>query len=195
MRLVLLRHAAVEVEPAVLPALWQLSDEGRAGARTLAREPVWREIERIYTSPEVKAQETAQIIAGPNDISVTVVEGLREVARPHGQWFGDEYPGGYEAAVAAYYAGPNEPVHGWEPAARARTRICACIDALVRAGDDAVAIAGHGLTLSLYLAAVIGAEPLALWRTITLPDLAVVDVSRRELLQPFGRWRVALPPA
>ena len=38
MQIVLVRHAAVEADPAVLPSLWQLSDEGRAGARALGNE-------------------------------------------------------------------------------------------------------------------------------------------------------------
>src|SRR6266545_1388956 len=117
MRIVLVRHAPVEADPSQLPALWLLSDAGRAAARALAREPIWRDIDRIFTSPELKAHETAQIIAGPNGITVTAVEDLREAERPANQWI-DDYP----AAVADYFAHPAEATHGWEPPVKAQAR-------------------------------------------------------------------------
>ena len=189
MQIVLVRHAAVETEPGVLPSRWELSDEGRAGARRLAREPLWRPVQRIFSSPEAKVLETAHIIAGMNGITVTAVEDLREVERPAGQWFDERYPGAYAAAVRDYFSRPDEPIHGWEPAAVAQARIRACIDALAAWEPQGFAVAGHGLTLSLYLAAVAGSDPTEVWPTIALPDVAVLDRTGQTLLLPFGRWR------
>lgn len=183
MPLVLVRHAAVEADPAAPAARWPLSDSGRTAARALAREPLWRAIVRIFTSPELKAQETAQIFAGVNGITVTAVEDLREVERPPGQWF-DDYP----AAVAAYFAAPQASTHGWEPPVVAQARIHACIASLLGWESGPCAVVGHGLTLSLYLASLTGAAPAAIWAAITLPDLAVVDPERAAMLRPFGRW-------
>ena len=188
MRIVLVRHAAVDADPVVPSTLWQLSDEGRAGARRLARERVWRPLERIFTSPEGKALETAHIIAGPNGLTVTVIEDLHEVERPAVQCFGDEYPGGYAGAVRDYFARPEERTHGWEPPAAAQARIRACIDSLRGWEPAGFAVAGHGLTLSLYVAAATGLDPAAVWPTITLPDIAVVDTERGALVRPFGTW-------
>jgi broad specificity phosphatase PhoE len=189
MAIVLVRHAAVEVDREQAPVLWQLSDAGRAGARALARSPVWREVQRIFCSPEWKAHETAQIIAGMNGIAVSVIEGLREVDRPARQWFDESYPGGYAGAVAEYFAAPHRATHGWEPPAVAQARIRTCIDTLRAWEPEPFAIAGHGLTLSLYLASLTGAVPLAFWPSIQFPDLAVVDAAGGKVLQPFGRWR------
>lgn len=58
MSLVLVRHAPAEIDAAVPPALWSLTNAGRAAARALARDPVWREVRRLFTSPERKALET-----------------------------------------------------------------------------------------------------------------------------------------
>jgi broad specificity phosphatase PhoE len=189
MELVLVRHAAVEIDPAVLPALWQLSDEGRAAARALAREPVWRQVTRIFSSPESKAHETAQIIAGANGITVTVVEELREVERPANQWFDASFPGSYPAAVAAYLSARNDSLHGWEAPAIAQSRIRGCIDGLLAWEPGPVAVCGHGLTLSLYVASVTGIAPQEIWPSITLPDFAVLDTERRAIVRPFGTWR------
>lgn len=180
---VLVRHAAVEADPAAPSALWPLSDGGRQGARALARAPLWRPIDRIFTSPELKALETAQIIAGANGISVTAVEDLREVERPAGQWFDD-----YHAAVAAYFAAPDTGTHGWEPPHAAQARIRGCIDQLRRWEHAHFAVIGHGLTLSLYVGSLTGADPAAIWPSITLPDVAVVDPEPGTVHYPFGRW-------
>ncbi|MGD9889753.1 MAG: histidine phosphatase family protein [Dehalococcoidia bacterium] len=187
MKIVLVRHAAVETEPAVVPALWQLSDEGRAGARALARERLWWPIERIFTSPEAKALETAHIIAGPNGMTVTAVEDLHEVERPANQWFDDRYPGGYAGAVRDYLAAPERATHGWEPPAEAQHRIRTCIDWLRRWEPHGFAVAGHGQTLSLYVASVIGLDPWEVWRTINLPDYAVIDPGAGRLIRGFGQ--------
>ena len=190
MAIVLVRHAAVETDPEELPALWQLSDAGRAGARALARSPIWRDVQRIFSSPEWKAHETAQIIAGMNGIAVTMIEDLREVERPAHQWFDDRYPGGYAEAVAAYFAAPHQATHGWEPPAVAQARIRSCIETLRAWEPEPFAIAGHGLMLSFYLASVTGAGPLAIWLAIRFPDVAVVDPVGGRVLQPFGQWRM-----
>lgn len=189
MRIVLVRHAMVETDPAVLPSLWQLSDEGRAGARRLARERLWGPVQRIFTSPEAKAMETAHIIAGSNGITVTAVEDLREVERPAHQWFGDEYPGGYPGAVRDYFARPHEATHGWETPAAAQARMQACIDEFRRWEPEGFAVAGHGLTLSLLVAAATGADAAAIWPAIALPDVAMLDLEERRLVQAFGAWR------
>lgn len=189
MRIVLVRHAAVATDPAVLPMLWQLSDAGRAGARRLARERVWAPIGRIFSSPESKAFETAHILAGPNGITVTAIEDLHEVQRPAKQWFGDEYAGGYSGAVRAYFAQPDRAVHGWEPARDARARMLGCLGILREWEPYGFAVAGHGLTLSLLVSAITGLEPTMLWPTITLPDFAVLDTDQARLVQSFGRWQ------
>jgi broad specificity phosphatase PhoE len=188
--IVLVRHAGVEADPDVPPALWPLSDEGRWAARHLARERLWRPIERIFCSPETKSLETAHIIAGPNGMTVTAVEALHEVVRPAHQWFGEDYPGGYPGAVREYLTS-TDPVHGWEPRAAAQDRIVRCIDELRRWEPNGFAVSGHGLTLSLYVSSVLGVTAWEIWPSIALPDYAVLDQHARRLLHPFGRWRPA----
>jgi hypothetical protein len=51
------------------------------------------------------------------------------------------------------------------------------------------AILSHGLILNLYLARLTGEDPAALWQSIALPDLAIVDPERRAVVRPFGAWR------
>ncbi len=187
-QVILVRHAPVEIDPALPPGLWPLSDAGRAAARRLAGAPLWRDVVRIFVSPEIKAMETAHIIAGPNGITVTAVEDLREVERPADQRHND-----YPAAVAAYFARPDAAADGWEPPASARARITACIDGLAAWELGRFAVCGHGLTLALYVGALGGADPAAVWRSMRLPDVAVVEPGRA-VLRPFGAGAISLAP-
>jgi len=190
MQLVLLRHADVDVDLSVPAPLWQLSDLGRADVRRLARAPFWRRLERIFTSPEPKALETAQIIAGPNGLTVTAVEDLREVTRPTLHWFdASTYPGGYRGAVHDHLARPDHSTHGWETPRAAQDRITACFERLHALDSLPFAISGHGQSLSLLTAALTGLDPAAIWDTITVPDYAVVDVAERRLIRGFGLWK------
>ncbi len=181
MDLVLVRHAPAAADPTLAPALWPLTDAGRAAARALARDPLWRALRRIFTSPELKALETAHIVAGANGLTVTVVEDLREVEHPPDRRFAHD-----PAAVAAWLARPDEPVHGWEPAVAALARTHACIERLRALEAEPFAVVGHGLTLSLYVAALTGQTPLAVWHTLHMPDMAIVDVPSGRVVRPFG---------
>lgn len=122
--LTLVRHAAVDVDPASPSAAWQLSDEGRAAARALALSGP------ALTSPEPKAVETA----GLAGLDARVDDRLREVARP---WSDD-----YAADVRRWFDGEELP--GWERREHALERLRAALD-----GFDGVAVS-HGLAISLY---------------------------------------------
>ena len=181
-RLILLRHAAVETDPALPRERWPLSDEGRRSVRALSRSRLWRPVERIFTSPELKAQETAQIIAGVNGITVTVVEELAEAHRRRDTWFSD-----YGAAVAAWFASPAEAVHDWEPAADAQARMTHTLGRLLDLEPQPFALAGHGLTLSLLAAALTGEDAAVMWPEVRFPDVAVIDLHDGRFRRPFGR--------
>lgn len=188
MDIILVRHGAVAAEPDTPSVWWPLSDLGRAAARALARDPLWGAVEQMYSSPEYKAHETAQILAGPNGINVSLVGDLREVARPGQQWFDARDGLSYTEAVRAWFAAGSQPLHGWEPPAAARRRITACIARLYARERSPFAVVGHGLTLSLLVAEVTGVAPAEVWPSMTLPDIAVLDPARRVLRRPFGVW-------
>ncbi|MGH3002002.1 MAG: histidine phosphatase family protein [Gaiellaceae bacterium] len=139
--LLLVRHAAVVVDPAVPSREWPLSAQGR-GAATALSLPAGAAL----ASPEQKARDTARL-AG---LDAEVDERLCEVDRP----WSDAYP----ALVGRYLAG--EDVRGWEPREAALARMCAALDDF-----DGVAVS-HGLVISLY--AGLG---FAQWRALPFPAI------------------------
>lgn len=179
--IVLVRHAAVAAERDLPRQRWELSDDGRVQARALARLPLWRRVERLFCSTEVKAHETAQIVGSPNGISVSVVEGLHEVERGPEGWIAD-----YISAVRDWFEHPREPVHGWETAENAHARIERGVKDLLAVEAGLFAVVGHGLTLALFVAALVRVDPARVWESIGLPDLCVVDVDQRRVVRPFA---------
>jgi broad specificity phosphatase PhoE len=147
--LVLVRHAAAVVDPAVPSREWVLSEEGRAAAKALAaRLP---SSAAALTSDEPKARETAELAGLP----ARVDQRLGEVERP---WI----DGDYEAAVGRYLAG--EDLRGWERRVDAVARLRAALDDF-----DGVAVS-HGIAIALH-AGLSHDE----WRRLPFP--AVVEVT------------------
>lgn len=91
-RLLLIRHATNDMMESGVLAGWtpdvHLNAQGRLEAEALARRLAPIEIAAIYASPLERALETAEIIAVPHNLPVTVREGLGEVR--WGRWTGQK---------------------------------------------------------------------------------------------------------
>lgn len=91
-RLVLIRHATNDMMESGILAGWtpgvHLNAKGRAEAEALARRLAQVEIAAIYASPLERALETAEIIAAPHHLAVTVREDLGEAHC--GRWTGQK---------------------------------------------------------------------------------------------------------
>lgn len=89
-RFLLIRHATNDMMGSGILAGWtpgvHLNAQGRAEAEALARRLAQIEIAAIYASPLERALETAEIVAAPHNLPVTVCEGLGEVRC--GRWTG-----------------------------------------------------------------------------------------------------------
>ena len=182
--LYLVRHAEVLLRGDQPMASWQLSPAGEQQARDLSRSPAWRDVTLIASSPEAKAVATAQPTARATGLELQIDPGLHEVERGDTPLVSrDEY----HALVAAHFASPRESVSGWETGEAARERVVTCINRLVDAADGSLCVVSHGLVLGHYLADLRGlpAPDLREWSAIPLPGIAVVDLEKRELVQPF----------
>ena len=88
--LLLIRHGSNDLHENGILAGWMpdvhLNEKGQAQAQALARRLAQIEIDAVYTSPLERAAETAEIIAAPQGLTVSVRDGLGEVR--FGQWTG-----------------------------------------------------------------------------------------------------------
>ncbi len=175
-RVILVRHGHPRREGKV-PARWTLSAEGRRAVQALSYEAVWQPAQRIYSSPERKAKQTAKILAAARGIPVEIREDLREIQRPF-------EARGYEDKLRAFLKGETLP--GWGSRDAAEARIRGSMEEISRGGIDA-GVVSHALLFTLFLASTMGREP-AFWlhHSIGFAEYALYDTDTRALVRGFG---------
>lgn len=170
-RLILVKHAPPVVVPGVPPARWVLSDAGRASCAPLAERLRPYRPALIAASDELKAAETAQLLAawlGHTD-PIHHSRDLREHERGPADFFATT--GAFHDAVRRFFAHPDDLVFGRETAAAAGARFAAAVDRLLAAtpSGDLVVVA-HGTVITLYVAAHTGLASFPLWQSLQLPS-------------------------
>jgi broad specificity phosphatase PhoE len=106
-------------------------------------------VRSVFASSERKARDGAQLLVeGLGLPGYSVVGSLGENDRSATGYLPKQE---FEAAADAFFAGPQNSVRGWEPAADAQTRIVHAIEQAVSQASDTgdVAIVGHGGTGTL----------------------------------------------
>lgn len=181
MKLYLVTHAHTEATPLVDARGWSLSTEGERQAALLAAQPFWGVVDRIFISSEPKTRRTVAPVLRQRALPVTVDGRLDELHRPG--WVED-----YRARVAQAFAAPEQPAGDWEPASVALARILAAVVDMCAQYPDATAVlVGHGLTLSLYRAHLLGQTHVSVddWRRLSFAAVAIADPVAGVWLQDF----------
>lgn len=181
MQLYLITHAHTQVDVNQDAAQWSLSPVGTAQAQTLAAMPWWSQVDRIVLSSEAKTRLTVAPVLAARNLPVLVDARFDELHRPG--WVED-----YAERVRQAFAQPNQRAGDWEAAAAALARFRAGIADLCQAyRGETIALVGHGLTLSLYRAHLLGQAQVdfAAWRALSFAAVAIVDPTQAQLLQDF----------
>jgi broad specificity phosphatase PhoE len=168
--LLLVRHSAPEIDPALPAEEWRLSDEGRLRCGPLAERLAGYAPLTLLASTEPKARETAELVAPALGLRVQLSDGLRETARRSVDWLPS---GEFDRGIRELFERPGEVVFGEESAAEALARFEAAVDGL----EEPSVVVTHGTVLSLYASARTGRDPYELWRRLELPDVVEVPWS------------------
>lgn len=187
-RLILVRHAAPEIQPGVSSDRWVLSPPGRESCRWLVAELRGQNVQRLYASLEPKALETAALTAVELGLGVRPRRDLHENDRT-GLGFGPFTE--MEQRMRRFFDEPDVLVVGRETAAAAHGRFDAAVRAIAdESAGEVVAVVAHGAVITLLLAGRRGGEPFALWKQLALPCWALLE-------GPDLRWDGVLhrPPA
>jgi broad specificity phosphatase PhoE len=161
-RLYLVRHGATQLtaEDRFSGSVGvDLSKEGRAQVRRLAKRLADEPISAVYCSPLSRTVETASILAEPHKLPLIQREGLKEIS--HGRWegltrpevesrFGDEYTA-WEADPFTF--APLDGESGVGVLARALPVIRQIV--VAHAGQD-VLVVSHKATLRILLSSLLG---------------------------------------
>ncbi|MFB9949860.1 histidine phosphatase family protein [Rhizobium puerariae] len=136
-------HPQVRIDPNVPVPQWGLSEIGRARAEQSARSGWARQLGRIVSSGEVKAIETAEILAAASGVTIEIAHDTHENDRSA---TGFLPPPEFEKAADWFFAHPQESFKGWERAVDAQARIISAVHRLLAGHDPEtpVAFVGHG---------------------------------------------------
>ena len=156
-----LRHGETEAGDALLgrtdPTL------SAAGREAITRQLASRRWPAIVTSPLVRARETADMAARESGAMIEVDPAWREI--DFGDWDGQKHTDiASDERLAAFYANAdaNPPPNG-ESMQQVRTRITGALERLAAHTVDPVLVVGHGGSLRVALAVLLGLPFDRLW--------------------------------
>jgi broad specificity phosphatase PhoE len=149
MKLIVITHSDVAIDPDVPVARWRLNDRGIQRMRGFAGSNVLNDVGAIWSSSEAKAIESAGILAARFGVGINVDAGLGENDRTATGYLPAPE---FEKVADAFFRHPDESIRGWERAVDAQSRIRAAVGRIAsnhRHGD--LAIVAHGAVGTLLL--------------------------------------------
>ena len=179
--LILVRHAAVQVDPAIPSHQWPLTADGRSTTHQLAHQLKSYQPSRIITSEEAKAQATGAALAEVLHLPTKTAPGLQEHDRRGVPYF--ENKADFVKVVANFFAHPDELVFGRETAVQATTRFTQAVNRELEANPDATfAIVSHGTVLTLFICQHNPElSPMQFWQALTLPCAFILTLPELKL--------------
>lgn len=142
-----------------------LDETGRRQAELLTEYLDPRKLDVVYSSPLVRALETAEVVATRHRLAVEVSPGLTDI--DFGEWQGlthAEVRERYGDAYAAWRDRPDEAIiPAGESLAEVRERAMAVIGNLVSGAFGAAVIVSHRVVLKLLVCAMLGLDNSYFW--------------------------------
>jgi broad specificity phosphatase PhoE len=187
-RIVLVRHSIPSIEGDTPSIDWSLSVAGKAAAIELAKYLSGFRVKEIFSSPEMKAHQTAALIADRLALPVCLDSDLREHGRSKVGYARTDF----EAGITRLLEHPHQLTFGDESADAVFNRMDQAVARARRAqpsGD--LMIVTHGTAMSIYAARVLRVDPLAFWRSLSMPTAVVLDGNEMKVIDvpdtPAGR--------
>lgn len=153
MRVYVVSHPEVVVDPEVPVPDWGLSATGRRRLASLLAQPWAAGLTRVVSSTERKAVETAQALVASLGLPLVLDDQFGENDRSA---TGFVPPVRFEALADEFFARPGHSVAGWETARDAQRRIGAAVGRAVDGAAGDVAVVTHGGVGTLLLCRLLG---------------------------------------
>lgn len=185
-KLILVRHAAVQVNPEVNSHQWELSPDGRSATHQLAPHLQKFDPSHIFTSQEPKAIATGAALADVLALPTQAIPGLQEHDRRGVPYF--ENKADFETAVSQLFAHPNELLFGNETAVQARERFDTAVNQLYQQfPQETLILTTHGTVLTLFIGMHNTAiQPFQFWQRLTMPFAAILSWPEKQLLHTIS---------
>lgn len=175
-RVMLVRHAEPEIDVSLPAEQWVLTSRGRESAARLVSTLAEFAPTVIIASPELKAVETAQVLADGLGLDLELDTRFSE----HGvgpMEFIEDY-NEFRGLVRRHFGFPDEVVMRKESSRAAGDRFAAGVQERLAAAPESVpVIVSHGRIVSSWLASLAGASAWEIWTELRMPDLIDVDLA------------------
>ena len=174
-KLILIKHAAPQVEAGLPPEQWHLSEEGKAKCGALARAVAPLAPVVVVSSEELKAVETAQVVARELKVPHRPAPDLHEHDRSNVPQLRTAE---FISMMELLFRRPHELVLGKETAVAALSRFESALDEVVMEHPEGnVAVVSHGTVIALLLEKLDRRRRgFEVWRAMKLPSLAVLSL-------------------
>ena len=178
--LILVKHSLPEIIENVPAREWKLSAEGQARCKHLADRLAKYKPDKIISSMEPKAKETAELVAKELGLSTSIFEGLHEHDRSTMGYLSKEK---FQVSIREFFARPDELVFGNETADQTFKRFKTAIDSILsKFPHQTIVVVAHGTVISLYVSRFIEMSDYSLWKELGLPSFVVLDLESRSLI-------------
>ena len=178
--LILVKHSLPKVKQNLPANKWKLSKEGQARTRRLAERLSYFHPDVIFSSPEPKAKETAEIIANILQLELHIVEDLHEHDRSNLPYLSQDE---FQASIREFFQKPSALVFGEETANESHSRFYRAVHTILKNHTNkTVVIVAHGTVISLFVSRLTGISDLLLWNELDLPSFVVIDLQSNTLI-------------
>lgn len=179
--LILARHSLPKIVEGMPAREWNLSDEGRARSQRLAERLTKYKPDFLVSSVELKAKETAEIIAVKHGLELRIIEGLHEHDRGELSYISVDR---FQATVHDFFERPDELVFGSETANQAHARFNRAVQSVLNYLENkTIVIVTHGTVIALFVSRLIGISDKLFWNDLGLPSFVVIDMQDVALIK------------
>lgn len=180
---VLIRHSIPEVAPGCPASEWTLSAEGVSRCEILASK-LGRFLPAVmFSSPEIKAMETAERIGLHLGIGFTVREELREHRRPSVFLPQSEF----HENIRGFFASPDNIVYGSESSNDVTIRIESEVrHALACQPEGNILMVTHGTAMTSFTSRHTTTDAYSLWRSLHLPAYIAFGLPSFDIVDSVG---------
>lgn len=173
--IILIRHSTVKIEPEKQADTWQLSEEGRVRIRLLAQKLKPYAIQRLISSPQEKAIQTAEAISEEFKIECGIQAGLEEHHRETTHYFQNRAE--FLATIQSLFENPDHLVYGEESANQALERFEIALNkCLSDYPNESIGLVTHGTVLALFIAKYNNLDVFAFWQSLEMPMAFVLSL-------------------
>jgi broad specificity phosphatase PhoE len=174
-KLILIKHAAPQVEADVPPEQWHLSEEGKDRCAALARAVAPLAPVVVVSSEELKAVETAEVVARELGVPHHAAPDLHEHDRSNVPQLRSAE---FISMMELLFRRPGELVLGKETAVAALSRFESALDEVIGERQEGnVAVVSHGTVIALLLEKLDRRRKgFEVWRAMKLPSFAVLEL-------------------